>query len=172
MAGPTALLDHFSVRTLGGDLFLRYYTVVDRPFEDVEGAFLSNAENWMPDLARDANGEGERLLSELGFKVGDRRVARRIELDLGEALRGATLTIRPVRWHAAANAGLFPALDGHIEVAALGAGATQLGISANYKPPLGLIGELADRTLLHRVAEVTVKDFMERVADRLKAPPG
>ncbi|HUY74570.1 MAG TPA: hypothetical protein VMW11_08670 [Candidatus Dormibacteraeota bacterium] len=154
-----------------GKLFLRYYTVIERPFDDTEGAFLSSPENWMPVLASEATGNGERLLSELGFKVGDRRVTRKIELELGQALRGAALTIRPVRWHAADNAGLFPELDGHIEVAALGAGATQLGLSANYKPPLGLIGQLADRTLLHRVAEVTLKDFVERVAGRLRGQP-
>lgn len=168
--GPSALLEGSRVRTLVGNLFLRYYTVIDRPFEETEGAFLSSAENWMPVLASEANGKGARLLSELGFKVGDRRVARQIELKLGDALRGPALTVRPVRWHAAANVGLFPELDGHIEVAALGAGATQLGLSANYKPPLGLIGKLADRTLLHRVAEVTVKDFLERVAGRLREP--
>lgn len=149
-------------------MFLRYYTIIERPFQDAEGAFLSSPENWMPVLASEASGNGERLLAELGFKVGDRRLKRQIELELGEALRGATLTIRPVRWHAAANAGLFPELEGHLEVAALGAGATQLGLSANYRPPLGLVGKLADRTLLHRVAEVTVKDFLERVAARLR----
>lgn len=149
-------------------MFLRYYTIIERPFQDAEGAFLSSPENWMPVLASEASGNGERLLAELGFKVGDRRLKRQIELELGEALRGATLTIRPVRWHAAANAGLFPELEGHLEVAALGAGATQLGLSANYRPPLGLVGKLADRTLLHRVAEVTVKDFVERVAARVR----
>lgn len=154
-----------------GDLFLRYYTVIERPFADAEGAFLSSPENWMPVLATEANGNGERLLSELGFQVGDRRVKRQIALELGEPLRGAALTIRAVRWHAAANAGLFPELDGHLEVAALGASSTQLGLSANYKPPMGLIGQLADRTLLHRVAEVTIKDFLERVAGRLKEKP-
>ncbi|HSP09115.1 MAG TPA: hypothetical protein VLU92_05920 [Candidatus Dormibacteraeota bacterium] len=153
-------------------MFLRYYTVIERPFEDAEGAFLASPENWMPLLASEASGDGERLLSELGFKLGDRRLGRHIELHLGEALRGATLTIRPVRWQAAANAGLFPELDGHIELAALGGHATQLGLSANYKPPLGLVGKLADRTLLHRVAEVTVKDFVERVAGRLRERPG
>jgi hypothetical protein len=155
-----------------GNLFLRYYTVIERPFQDAEGAFLSSPENWMPVLASEANGHAARLLAELGFKVGDRRVARKIELELGEAMRGATLTIRPVRWRAAANAGLFPELDGHIEVAALGASSTQLGLSANYKPPLGLVGKLADRSLFHRVAEVTVKDFVERVATRLNQGPG
>ncbi len=129
---------------------------------------MRSAENWMPDHAQEANGQGARLLTELGFKVGDRRVGRRVELDLGEPLRGAGLTLRPVRWHAAASAGLFPELDGHIELAALGGSATHVGLSANYEPPLGLIGKLADRALLHRIAEVTVKDFIERVADRLK----
>ncbi|HYM95829.1 MAG TPA: hypothetical protein VET26_00880 [Candidatus Sulfotelmatobacter sp.] len=149
-------------------MFLRFYTVVDRPFEAVESEFLNSAEHWMPGLATEANGNGARLLTELGFKLGDRRVARRIEVELGEPMRASGLTIRPVRWRAAANAGLFPALDGHIELAALGARSTHVGMSANYEPPMGLIGKLADRALLHRVAEVTVKDFVERFGERLK----
>lgn len=128
---------------------------------------MRGAENWMPDLAWKANGHGVRLLSELGFKVGERRIGKRIELDVGEPLRTPGLTLLPIRWRAATKAGLFPALDGQIEIAALGSTATQVGLSATYEPPLGLIGKIADRALLHRIAEVTVKDFVERISDQL-----
>src|SRR6266480_4923771 len=53
-------------------------------------------------------------------------------------------------------------------------GALQLGkrveieLSARYKPPFGLVGESLDRALLHRVAEATVRDFVERVAGVLR----
>jgi hypothetical protein len=149
-------------------MFLRYYTVVDRPFAATEMEFLSSADRWMPDIAQEADGTGARILAELGFKLGERRIGRQVEIELGDPLRSAGLTIRPVRWRAASNAGLFPALDGHIELASLGGNSTHVGMSANYEPPLGLIGKLADRALLHRVAEVTVKDFVERIGDRLK----
>ncbi len=55
-------------------------------------------------------------------------------------------------------------LDGELEVAPLGPNLTQVGLSASYKPPRGLLGASLDRALLHRVAEATVRDFVKRVA--------
>ena len=37
-------------------------------------------------------------------------------------------------------------------------------MSGRYSPPFGSVGEALDRALLHRVAEATVRDFVERVA--------
>ena len=59
-----------------------------------------------------------------------------------------------------------PSLDADIEVGELGPERTQLSISARYTPPLGSLGRVLDRALLHRVAEATVKDFLDRVAER------
>lgn len=128
----------------------------------------SGAEKWMPDMAANANGDGEKLLSELGFNLGTRRIGRRIKVDIGAPNTTTGLMFLPIRWRAATEAGLFPTLDGDLEVAALGSARTQLGLSANYEPPLGLVGRIADRALFHRVAEVTVKDFLERIAKRLE----
>jgi hypothetical protein len=66
---------------------------------------------------------------------------------------------------------LIPSLEADIELGELGPGRTQLSISARYTPPLGPLGHALDRALLHRVAEATVKDFLDRVAERLSAPP-
>jgi hypothetical protein len=126
------------------------------------------AGNWLPDIANDANGGGEKLLSELGFDLGTRRVGRRINVEIGAPKASAGLIFMPIRWRAAAEAGFFPTLEGELEVAAIGSARTQLGLSANYEPPLGVLGKIADRTLFHRVAEVTVKDFLERVGERLE----
>jgi hypothetical protein len=149
-------------------VFLRSYVVVARPFAEVEAQLATGAENWMPDMARHANGDGEKLLSELGFNLGKRRVGRRIKVDIGAPKTAAGLMFLPIRWRAATGAGLFPTLEGDLEVAALGSAKTQLGLSANYEPPLGLVGKIADRALFHRVAEVTVKDFLERIGERLE----
>ena len=44
---------------------------------------------------------------------------------------------------------------------------TQLSMSARYVPPLGMIGKVIDRAILSRVAEATLKDFLDRVGDAL-----
>ena len=46
-------------------------------------------------------------------------------------------------------------------------GRCQLAISARYDPPLGAVGRAIDRALLARVAEATVKDFLDRVRDSI-----
>lgn len=128
----------------------------------------TGAENWIPDLAKHANGDGEKLLSEVGFNLGKRRIGRRIKVNIGAPETAAGLMFLSIRWRAATDTGLFPTLDGALEVAAMGSAKTQLGLSANYEPPLGLVGKMADRALFHRVAEVTVKDFLERIRERLE----
>jgi hypothetical protein len=149
-------------------LFLRSYVVVERPFAHVEAEMARGVENWVPDMARHANGDGEKLLSELGFGIGKRRIGKRITVDIGAPRLSGGLMLMSIHWRAATEAGLFPTLEGQLEVAALGNARTQLGLSANYEPPLGPLGKIADRALFHRVAEVTVKDFLERVGKRLE----
>jgi hypothetical protein len=61
------------------------------------------------------------------------------------------------------NGGDVPPLDANLELGSLGGDRTQLAISARYQPPLGVVGRAVDRVLLHRVAEATVKDFLDRV---------
>ena len=147
---------------------LRYFVVVARPIEEIETDLLTGAQNWMPALAWKSNGHGLRLLSELGFDVGKRRIARRIEVELGAPQRMTGVTLLPIRWKAASQAGLFPALEGHLEIAPIGKTTTQIGLSARYEPPLGLLGKIADGALMHRVAEITVKDFLDRIGEELQ----
>jgi hypothetical protein len=52
-------------------------------------------------------------------------------------------------------------------VAPIGQNRTQLSVSTRYQPPLGPLGRAIDRTLLHRVAEATIKDFVDRAGEAL-----
>ena len=45
----------------------------------------------------------------------------------------------------------------------------KLSVSARYRTPMGAVGRMLDRALLHRVAEATVKDFLDRVGERLRS---
>jgi hypothetical protein len=86
-------------------------------------------------------------------------------------VHSSSKTVLPIRWQASELPGLFPALDADLEVAPLGPGRTQLAISARYAPPFGRLGKVIDRAVLSRVAEATLKDFLDRVADAIVRSP-
>jgi hypothetical protein len=54
-------------------------------------------------------------------------------------------------------------------VAAVMAGSTRLTLNASYDPPLGKLGGMLDRSVMHRVAQATMNDFLARLAVRLEA---
>lgn len=108
----------------------------------------------------------------MGFGAAGVRVAKRVEIHVGQARRLASKTLLPVSWKATGPSALFPVMEGDIEVAPLGPRLTQLSFSGRYEPPLSVLGRALDRALLHRVAEATVKDFLDRVGDRLAALAG
>jgi hypothetical protein len=153
-------------------MFIRYFLDLPVPFEDVEARLLAAPEVWVPGLARDAEDGGEHLLAEVGFPVDDHRVGKEVQIELGTPFRIPSKTILPLTWTATGPARLFPSLDADLEIAVLGQNRTQLAISARYLPPLGAVGKALDRALLHRVAEATLKDFLDRVGETLGAETG
>ncbi len=151
-------------------MFIRYYLDLEIPFEEVETALLTQPETWVPGLARDAEDLGQSLLAEVGFAMDDEhRVDKQVEIAFGEAYRIPSKTLLPLTWKATGAGSLFPSLDADLEVAALGPNRTQLSMSGRYRPPMGPIGRALDRALLHRVAEATVKDFLDRVGEGIRA---
>ena len=150
-------------------MFIRYYLDLAIAFGSVEEALLAQPEAWVPGLARDAGRRGESLLAEVGFAFDDsHRVDKQVEIAFGDPYRIPGKTLLPMSWKAKSAEHLFPALDADLEVAALGPSRTQLSISARYRPPGGPVGRALDRAMLHRVAEATVKDFLDRVGEALQ----
>jgi hypothetical protein len=150
-------------------MFIRYYLELPLAFSQVEEAFLHNPQEWLPGLAEDAETRGEELLAEVGFGQEGRRVSKRVAVELGAPFRMASKTVLPLKWRATGAGALFPSLEADLEVAPLGGHRTQLSVSARYSPPLGPVGRAVDRALLHRVAEATIKDFVDRAGETLGA---
>lgn len=149
-------------------MFIRYYLDLTVAFEEVEQALLDEPATWVPGIALDAQRDGQRLLAEVGFDVdATRRVDKEVEIEIGDPYVIPSKTMLPITWRATAAERVFPQLDADIEIAALGSERTQLSISARYRPPLGAVGRALDKALLHRVAEATVKDFLDRVGERI-----
>jgi hypothetical protein len=147
-------------------MFARYYVELAGDRDRIERVVLDTPETWLPTLAESANHRGDRLLAEVGFG-DDVRIARTVALTVGEPTRISAKTSIPLGWSASGPGGLFPALDADLEIAPLEDGRCQLAISARYAPPLGVVGRAIDRAVLARVAEATVKDFLDRVRDSI-----
>lgn len=144
-------------------MFARYFVELPMFSEEVERALCEDPRAWLPGLAERANHRGDLLLAEVG--VGDVvRIRRTVVIELGHPVRSGSKTVLSLRWTASGAPGLFPSLDADLEVAPLRPGRTQLAMSARYLPPLGVVGRAIDRALLSRVAEATLKDFLDRVA--------
>jgi hypothetical protein len=150
-------------------MFIRYFTEIPRPMADVEAELLQSPGLWSSESAREAEAQGQRLLAEVGFGPPGARIDKRIELQFGEPIRFPSRTILPMSWKPAGLDSLLPRLEADIEVGEMGPERTQLSISARYTPPLGSLGRVLDRALLHRVAESTVKDFLDKMGGRLRS---
>jgi hypothetical protein len=153
-------------------MFIRYYVDLPIGFSAVEDALLDAPRSWVPGLLREAEERGQRLLADVGFEVDSRRIDKEVEIEIGVPLRSAHVTALPMTWRATGTERLFPQLDADLEVAALGRGRTQLSISARYQAPMGAVGRILDKALLHRVAEATLKDFLDGVAERVSVLQG
>ncbi len=152
-------------------MFARYFVEVPISPEEVERALSRDPHVWLPGLAERANHRGDLLLAEVGFGEAV-RIKRTVVVELGESVRTGSKIVFPLRWAASGAAGLFPSLDADLEVAPLRPGRTQLAMSARYVPPLGAVGRVIDRAVLSRVAEATLKDFLDRVAEMIMERSG
>ncbi len=149
-------------------MFVRYFAVLQMSSVEVDEVLLRNAFEWIPGLAMDAGDHGIRLWADVGIGSEGHRVTKTVEIEVGDATRLGEKTILPLVWRAAGAEALFPVMEGDLEVAPLGPNRTQLAMSARYRPPLGPVGRAIDRALMHRVAEATIKDFVDRVASAIE----
>lgn len=144
-------------------MFIYYFTPIEPgPFPQVERALLEVLDG-LPRAADVAYRKGEELRSRL--RLNGSLVAKTVGLEVGAPIRGASQTTVPLTWEATGTPGLFPRMEADLLVSAMGEDVTHLALRGTYRPPLGQVGEVLDRALLHRVAELSVKTFVDRVAE-------
>jgi hypothetical protein len=148
-------------------MFVRYFMDLDVPFAEAEAALLADPAAWLPTLVEETDEQGVHRLTSVGFGIGV-HVRKRVEVEVEAPLRVPGRTVVPLRWSTGAEHSPLPSMEGDIELAPFGPDASHLAMSGRYTPPYGAIGEALDRALLNRVAEATVRDFVQRVAERIR----
>jgi len=148
-------------------MFLRYYVELDQSRGELADKLRHDPGAWLGNAVMDSLEAGGQLSAALGLTVANTRLERKVDVNVGEAYDLSGVTVFPLELCDRSRGSLFPRFDADLEVASLGKDRSQLAINVRYEPPLGFVGAIADRALMHRVAEATVKDFMDQLARRL-----
>lgn len=146
-------------------MFLEITSHVHAALPEVEKSLdrlRATAEEWADVAYRD----GEQLRARVG---PTENFARTVTLDIGVAELHSYGISYPIHWQASDAHVLFPELTADLILAGRGRKETSLTLRGTYRPPLGALGRMADRALLGRVAEATVRSWMDRLAAALSS---
>lgn len=147
-------------------MFIYSYAVLQGVRFAVGEQALEDALAGLPEVADVAYRHGEELRARIGPRDG--RIAKTIRLDVGEPVHSEGQVRVPIAWEATGASGIFPRMEATLIVSEMGPEAIHLAFQGTYRPPLGAMGRALDRAGLHRVAEASVKAFVDRLADGLK----
>jgi hypothetical protein len=89
-------------------------------------------------------------------------------VEAGEPVTAGQWIGIPLKWKASFPERLFPVMEGKVELAPVDGITTRLTVSGMYEPPLGRVGKQLDSAVMHSVAEATVKELAESIAERLE----
>lgn len=146
-------------------MFVEVSSRVDASLADVEKALdrlRSDLEGWADVAYR----EGEELQAKVGPSES---LAKVVTLEIGVAEIHSYGLSYPIHWSAAGARLLFPELKADLILSKRGKDRTELTLRGTYQPPMGILGRIADRAVLGRVAEATVKTWMDRLAAALNS---
>jgi len=149
-------------------VFLKTYTELPVDFQAVRETMLRRPHRCFDGLT-DAGERGDGLLVEVGLEVRGHVLSRRTQVLVGTPDSTERIASVPFTLRVEGDGRLFPSLTGSLDAAWLGPGRTHLALAAQYDPPLGRLGRVVDRALLHRVAEAVAGQFLRSVAERLTA---
>lgn len=114
---------------------------------------------------------GLALLADAAYRKGEElavgpteAVAVPVEFSLGVPVVGSNSTSFPISWRATGATRLFPHMDAELVLSPQMHG-THIEFRGVYIPPMGPVGALLDRVALHRLAEATVRNFLERLVE-------
>lgn len=114
--------------------------------------------------------------AEAAYRMGERLavgpaklLAAPVTLEVGDPVHSSDSVRIPMRWQAEGAEWLFPHMEAELVVSEITGELTHLALRGSYRPPLEGLGSVLDRLAFHRVAEATVRNFLERLAQGLRA---
>lgn len=143
-------------------MLIYYFTEVHRSFDEAGPALARLLDD--PAGSSRAYREGRKMQVALGVTVASEQPI--VELESGEVIRMPDQITIPIHW-TIGSPFPFSSMEADLRLARLGDESSQLALSGAYALPPGQGGLPAGR--LHRVAEATIKLFVDRLASALSA---
>lgn len=146
-------------------VFVDELVVIRRPAATVQSHLLDRLST-LSGFGTAAYRHGEELRSKVGPV---RPLAKEVLLGIGLPRLERDGLRLPVIWRATGANMLFPRLEGQLIVAPIDEGSSSLRLRGSYQPPFGWIGDVANRLLLARFAQLTVREWLVRVGEAAEA---
>jgi len=139
-------------------------TTIDKSSLEVAEALRIRPDHLMalafPGAGPSGDGRVDVILSTQGWRRWLRIPAR---IEFRTPADGHTGAIIRLQWRARRYASLFPVMEADILIRPTSGSNTKIVLVGEYRPPLGLIGLVADRLIGARVAISTAQVFLEDV---------
>jgi hypothetical protein len=148
--------------------FVQDFKVVDHPYEQVLACFESGIVPLIKSGLGPAHAESERLRIKVAPAGWPAVVAKTVEVHPGRVRSLGDSVLFGFSWEASETS-LFPRLDADLEVAPFGTQQTLVAIRGQYEPPAGVFGRRADGLVMNRLAESTMRAFLEGLCASLEA---
>jgi hypothetical protein len=153
---------------------LRCYQYVNRPYERVRDLLRRQPLELLQRATNSAAARASSLAANLkvavaGIEIGvdARTYLHRVREDAGVAGL-SPITVLEIGWEASRSQALFPTMRADVSVWPLSSTETQLEITGDYRPPLGLVGNAIDAAVGHRIAEAVVHRFLDDVVEEIR----
>ena len=147
-------------------MFVSYRTQVPISMAEVEHR-LDDVRAHLGSWADVAYRDGEELRARVGPNRGS--LAKEVRLEIGIAEIHRAGLVYPIRWSATGAGVLFPVLNADLKLAHVGSDQTTISLEGTYEPPLGPLGRAVDRIMLRKVADATIKAWVDRLAEGITA---
>jgi hypothetical protein len=157
------------------DKTIRVYDYINHPYGAVRQKLTAEALEVFRSATKVAALRAKSVASELhvnfaGIEVGtDISISVKTIEDQPKTVSSPPVTRIHLEWEAANMPRLFPFMRAELSVYPLTATETQLDLSGNYEPPFGVVGNVIDSVLGHRIAEAAVHQFIKDIAVYLRS---
>jgi len=152
---------------------IRCYDYVNHPYERVRDVLGRNALAVFQSATKAAASRAQAVAAELHVDVGAVAVKADIKISIKNVEEKFDAMSNPatrlqLEWEAATTPGLFPLMKAELTVYPLTATETQLDFWGLYEPPFGTVGKAINALVGHRIAEASVRRFIDEVAAYLR----
>lgn len=154
---------------------INVFDYVNHPYEQVREKLTAEALEVFRNATKVAAVRAKSIASELHVNIGGIEVGTDIAISVNsiesqpkEGMTSPQTKIN-LEWEAAKMPRLFPFMRAELTVYPLTSTETQLSLTGNYEPPLGVVGSVIDSVVGHRIAEASVHQFINDVGAYLRS---